>query len=308
MGLLINGVWHDKGYDTESTDGAFEREAVKFRGDINESDVESGRYHLYVSLACPWAHRTLIFRKLKNLEDHIDLSIVSADMLENGWSFDKNTGSTGDKLYGKQYLHEIYTKAKSDYTGRVTVPVLWDKKTQTIINNESADIIRIFNKRFNQLTDNHLDFYPKALQEKIDAMNEKVYKHINNGVYRCGFATTQSAYEDAFQSLFALLDELDELLAVQEFLVDNKITEADWRLFTTLIRFDPVYHGHFKCNYKRIVDYPALSRYLSKLYHWPGVADTVNFDHIKRHYYFSHKDINPTQIVPLGPDLDYLKK
>jgi len=317
MGLLIDGKWHDQWYDTKSHQGAFEREAAQLRnwvttegaaGPSGESGfkAESGRYHLYVSLACPWAHRTLIFRQLKALQDHISVSIVSPDMLSDGWTFDENTGSTGDALYHSEFLHQIYTKNKADYTGRVTVPVLWDKKNECIVSNESSEIIRMLNSAFNAITGNTLDFYPQDLREAIDVINRQVYQHINNGVYRCGFATTQSAYEDAFQLLFDQLDALEERLSKQAFLVDDMITEADWRLFTTLIRFDPVYYGHFKCNEKRIVDYPVLLEYLRELYHWPGVKETVDFFHIKGHYYYSHKTINPTQVVPVGPDLDYL--
>ena len=309
MGLLVEGKWVDKWYDTKSSGGKFERQASQFRNTISaepgaQYSPQSGRYHLYVSLACPWAHRTLIFRKLKGLEEHIDVSIVAPDMLENGWEFADFPGSTVDKLFGNQFMHQVYTKAVPDASTRVTVPVLWDKHTNSIVNNESAEIIRIFNSAFNELTGNELDFYPTELRAEIDKTNEKVYHNVNNGVYKAGFATNQMAYEDAVIPLFETLDELDQRLAKQRYLVGEQITEADWRLFTTLVRFDPVYVGHFKCNLKRIADYPNLSGYLRELYQYPGVAETTNFVHIKRHYYFSHTMINPTQVIPQGPVMD----
>lgn len=308
MGLLQNGQWVDQWYETTKTGGAFKREKSQFHHAIsNEPNAqfpaEADRYHLYVSLACPWAHRTLIFRSLKKLNSLIDVSIVHPHMLENGWSFEKGMGATGDELYGLQYAYQIYQKADPCYSGRVTVPILWDKKQQTIVCNESAEIIRQFNHAFNHLTGDTQDFYPVALRSKIDAINEKVYNNVNNGVYRCGFATTQEAYEQAFAELFATLDELEVHLEQHSWLVSEQLTEADWRLFTTLVRFDAVYFGHFKTNKKRISDYPALQAYLRRLYNHPGVKETVNFTHIKQHYYFSHKTINPTQIVPLGPEL-----
>ena len=311
MGLLVDGKWQDKWYDTSKNGGKFERQASKFRDNvINDEDakypVESGRYHLYVSLACPWAHRALIFRKLKGLEEHIDVSVVHPEMLDNGWEFKKYPGSTGDKLYGFDYAHQIYTKAKPEITTRVTVPILWDKQTETIVNNESAEIIRIFNSGFNALTSNDDDYYPEALRQEIDDINEMVYHDINNGVYKAGFATTQKAYEEAVNALFHALDIVEERLSKQRYLVGSNITEADWRLFTTLIRFDAVYHGHFKCNKKQIADYPNIYGYMKELYQVPGVAETVNFDHIKRHYYFSHTMINPTQIIPVGPEQDLM--
>lgn len=313
MGTLINGTWTDQWYDTKSNGGAFHRESSSFTHWIDNHSsqstfqAESGRYHLYVSLACPWAHRTLIFRKLKKLELHIGLSVVSPDMLDHGWTFDKNADSTGDSLYDSNYLYELYTASDAHYTGRVTVPVLWDKKNKQIVNNESSQIIRIFNEAFNHITGNKDDYYPGALRNEINAINEFVYKHINNGVYRCGFATTQEAYEEAYLLLFSALDRVESILKTKRYLIGDTITEADWRLYTTLIRFDEVYYSHFKCNKKRIEDYPNLSAYRRELYQWPGVAETTNFRHIKRHYYFSHVAINPTQIVPLGPDIDYLK-
>ncbi|AWL12058.1 Glutathione S-transferase omega-like [Saliniradius amylolyticus] len=308
MGLLVEGRWQDKWYDTDKNGGKFKRQESQFRHTVSDNGPfrpESDRYHLFLSLACPWAHRALILRKLKGLEAHIDISIVSPDMLENGWEFSDYPGSTGDKLYGLDYMHQLYTKAKPDYTGRVTVPVLWDKARQTIVNNESSEIVRIFNSDFNTLTDNKLDFYPAELQPAIDKVNDWVYHRINNGVYKTGFATTQEAYEEAFGELFEGLDYVEQILAEQRYLVKGQLTEADWRLFTTLVRFDPVYVGHFKCNRQRIADYPNLSNYLRELYQHPGIAETVNLDQIKRHYYYSHTMINPTQVIPKGPELDW---
>ncbi|CAM3067558.1 S-transferase [Legionella steigerwaltii] len=310
MGLLVDGQWHDVWYDTSKTGGAFKREPTRFHAAISKDSnarfpAEKGRYHLYVSLACPWAHRTLIFRKLKKLDDYIDVSIVHPHMLEKGWEFKKGMGATGDMLYGLNYLYELYVQADSKYTGRVTVPVLWDKKEKTIVNNESAEIIRQFNQAFNHLTGDNQDFYPELLRPEIDALNDQIYHAINNGVYRCGFATTQQAYEEAYAQLFFLLDELDVRLRKQKYLLGEQLTEADWRFFTTLIRFDAVYYSHFKTNQQRICDYEGLQPYLERLYCHPGVSETVNFLHIKQHYYFSHKTINPTQIVPLGPKLNF---
>lgn len=304
MGKLVEGVWHDVWYDTKSTGGEFVREDAGFRDWIvNKPDAtfspESGRYHLYVSLACPWAHRTLIFRELKQLKEHIDVTVVCPDMLSQGWQF-----GIPEPLFGHSKLHQVYTQAKPDYTGRVTVPVLWDKKTQTIVSNESSEIIRMFNSAFNELTGNHVDYYPEELRRVVDGWNDFIYPNINNGVYRCGFATTQEAYEEAYESLFAALDKVDQHLATHRYLAGQVLTEADWRLFTTLIRFDAVYVGHFKCNKKRIADYPNLNGYLKELYQTPGIKETTDFYHIKRHYYFSHTTINPTQVVPVGPDLD----
>ncbi|MEC7483013.1 MAG: glutathione S-transferase family protein [Pseudomonadota bacterium] len=311
MGLLVDGKWQDKWYDTSKNGGKFERQASKFRDKVSNEDgstfpAESGRYHLYVSLACPWAHRALIFRKLKGLEAHIDVSVVHPEMLDQGWEFKDYPGSTGDKLYNFDYAHQIYTKAIPEITTRVTVPILWDKRTETIVNNESAEIIRIFNSGFNSLTNNEDDYYPNAQREEIDAINNMVYHDINNGVYKAGFATTQEAYEEAVTALFCALDRVEERLSKQRYLVGSKITEADWRLFTTLIRFDAVYHGHFKCNKKQIADYPNIYGYMKELYQVPGVAETVNFDHIKRHYYYSHTMINPTQVIPVGPEQDLM--
>ncbi|EGQ9302429.1 glutathione S-transferase family protein [Vibrio vulnificus] len=304
MGKLIEGVWHDVWYDTKQTKGKFVREDAGFRDWIENKpqapfQPESGRYHLYVSLACPWAHRTLIFRKLKGLEEHIDVTVVCPDMLSDGWKM-----GLPEPLFGHTKLHQIYTQAKPDYTGRVTVPVLWDKKTNTIVSNESSEIIRMFNSAFNQLTGNQDDYYPDSLHEVIEEWNAFIYPNINNGVYRCGFATTQEAYEEAYNALFSALDRVEHHLATHRYLAGSQMTEADWRLFTTLIRFDAVYVGHFKCNQKRIADYPHLNGYMKELYQIEGIAETTDFYHIKRHYYFSHIGINPTQVVPLGPDLD----
>lgn len=311
MGLLIEGRWHDQWYES-SADGAFQREQAQRRhwvtadgqpGPSGEGGfkAEAGRYHLYVSLACPWAHRTLILRKLKGLEGLIDVSVVSWLMLENGWTFDKAHGSSGDTLDGFDFMHQRYTADTANYTGRVTVPVLWDKHLKRIVSNESAEIIRMFNSAFNGLTGNTLDFYPEALRPSIDALNERIYPAVNNGVYRAGFATSQQAYERAFDDLFAELDHLEQHLGEHRYLAGEYLTEADVRLFTTLIRFDAVYYSHFKCNLRRIADYPNLSNWLREMYQWPGVAETVDFEHIKGHYYASHRTINPTGIVPKGP-------
>ncbi len=316
MGLLIDGVWHDRWYDTKASGGRFEREPSRFRnwvtadGSPGPSGVggfaaEPGRYHLYVSLACPWAHRTLIFRKLKRLEEVVSVSVVSWHMGKEGWTFDRATGSTGDALHDAARLADVYLLADPRYTGRVSVPALWDQARRTIVNNESSDIIRMLNAAFDAFTEVETDFYPPALRAEIDRINASVYPAINNGVYRTGFATTQEAYQESFRSLFDALDRIERRLSDQRYLVGARTTEADWRLFTTLIRFDAVYVGHFKCNLRRIADYPHLSNYLRDLYQTPGVADTVDLGHIKRHYYGSHHAINPTGIVPLGPELDF---
>lgn len=298
MGLLQQGKWVDKWYDTKSSDGEFRRQASRFRHWITpeqgEFKAEKGRYHLYVSLACPWAHRTLIFRELKGLQEYIDVTVVDPLMKEHGWTL-------SDPLYGFDYAYQLYLKADDQYEGRVTVPILWDKKTETIVSNESSEIIRMFNSGFNHLTGNSDDYYPEALRAQIDELNERIYDTVNNGVYRAGFATTQEAYEEAVLTLFDSLDWLEGILANSRYLTGDKITEADWRLFTTLIRFDAVYVGHFKCNLKQIADYPNLSGYLRDLYQRPDVAETVNFEHIKGHYYQSHESINPTGVVPVGP-------
>ena len=317
MGLLVDGVWHDQWYDTAKTKGRFVRADSRFRNWVTVDGApgpsgaggftpEPGRYHLYVSLACPWAHRTLIFRVLKGLEDVISRSVVDPFMGDQGWAFSDAPGAIPDGVNGKGHLHEIYTLADPGYSGRVTVPVLWDKRTGTIVSNESSEIIRMLNSAFDAFGDSSLDFYPAELREEIDSVNAVVYETVNNGVYRSGFATSQDAYDEAFDALFATLDDLEARLGRQRYLVGDRLTEADWRLFTTLVRFDPVYVGHFKTNKKRIADYPNLSGYLRDLYQVPGVADTVNFAHIKQHYYRSHPTINPTRIVPRGPDMDLL--
>jgi len=312
MGLLQNGHWVDQWYDTEKSGGRFERQASTFRhwvttdgsagptGDAGFK-AEPGRYHLFVSLACPWAHRTLIMRKLKQLENLIGVTVVDPVMLENGWEFN---GDQGEDLYGLEYLYELYLKSDRTYQGRVTVPVLWDKQRRCIVNNESAEIIRIFNSAFNSLTGDAQDFYPAGLRDSIDQVNERVYRQLNNGVYRAGFATRQSIYEEAVKEVFECLDWLEQQLQQQDFLCGDHLTEADIRAFTTLIRFEPVYFGHFKCNLRSLQSYPKLWSFVRRIYHWPGVADTVNFNHIKRHYYISHTTINPTGIVPEGPVLD----
>lgn len=316
MGLLVDGKWHDKWYSTAETGGKFVRSESRFRNWVTRDGsagpsgeagfkAEPGRYHLYVSYACPWAHRTLIFRALKKLGDAISVSVVHHFMGADGWTFLADDGATGDTLYGLDFLHQIYAKADPEYSGRVTVPVLWDRQRQTIVSNESSEIIRMLNSALDEWGDASLDFYPEALRTEIDAINAVIYPSVNNGVYRAGFATTQAAYEEAFRELFATLDTLEERLGRQRYLVGDRLTEADWRLFTTLVRFDPVYVGHFKCNLRRIADYPNMSNYLRDLYQIPGVAETVNIRHIKAHYYGSHLNINPTGIVPLGPELAY---
>jgi putative glutathione S-transferase len=306
MGLLVNGVWQDKWYDTKKSGGKFVRTEAQFRNLIKANSnftPDSGRYHLYISLACPWAHRTLIYRSLKDLESHISYSVVNPYMLENGWTFEESfPGTTSDHLFSQDFLYQIYLKADPKYSGRVTVPVLWDKKDQTIVSNESSEIIRIFNKSFNILTGNQLDFYPKEFQKKIDDINNFTYHNINNGVYKVGFATKQEVYEEELDKLFQSLDQIEEMLNHNIYLLTNEILECDLRLFPTLLRFDPVYVGHFKCNKKRIIDYPNISRYLQKIRTHPNIQPTINIDHIKTHYYGSHPTINPNGIIPVGPD------
>lgn len=315
MGLLVEGRWQDQWYES-SKDGAFQREQAKRRNWVTRDGqpgpsgqggfkAEAGRYHLYVSLACPWAHRTLIVRKLKGLESLIDVSVVSWLMRENGWTFDKQAGSTGDALDGHTFMYQRYLTDTADYTGRVTVPVLWDKQLNRIVSNESSEIIRMFNSAFDDLTGNHLDLYPESLRNEIDRLNDRIYPAVNNGVYRAGFATSQGAYEEAFDEVFAELDALETLLGEKRYLAGEYLTEADVRLFTTLIRFDAVYHGHFKCNLRRIADYPNLSNWVREMYQLRGVAETVDFVHIKHHYYGSHATINPTGVVPKGPQQDF---
>jgi glutathionyl-hydroquinone reductase len=316
LGLLEHGAWRERDVSRISKDGHFVRPPTTFRNFVTPDGqpgptgeggfpAEADRYHLYVSLACPWAHRTLIFRKLKKLDDVISVSVVDPLMGKDGWEFSTGPGATLDAVNGKPLLRDIYTLTNPAYSGRVSVPVLWDKERHVIVNNESSEIIRMFNSAFEALTDVHTDYYPAALSPEIDRLNEVIYTTVNNGVYRSGFATTQTAYEEAARALFDTLDQLEERLSHQRYLAGKDITEADWRLFTTLIRFDAVYYSHFKCNLRRIIDYPNLSNYLRDLYQVPGVAETVSLDHIKRHYYWSHRSINPTGIVPIGPELDF---
>lgn len=316
MGLLIDGIWHDRWYDTKKTSGKFVRKDATFRNWVTRDGAagpsgeagfkaEADRYHLYVSLACPWAHRTMIFRALKDLDEIVSISVVDHLMLSKGWEFSTNPGAIPDSLFGAQTMADIYLKADPKFTGRVTVPVLWDKQRGTIVSNESSEIIRMFNSAFDDITGNKRDFYPEAMRGQIDSINETVYHDVNNGVYKSGFATSQNAYEEAVTAVFNTLDKLEKILAKSSYIAGDHITEADWRLFTTLIRFDAVYVGHFKCNIRRIEDYPNLSNYLRALYQVAGIKGTVNMDHIKRHYYESHSTINPTGVVPVGPDLDF---
>ena len=317
MGQLVDGHWQDVWYDTKSSGGKFVRKDAGFRNWITADGAAgpsgeagfaaaSGRYHLYVSYACPWAHRTLVFRALKGLTDHISVSVVHPDMLSDGWTFKTDDhGATGDALFNHAFARDIYLRADPGMTGRVTVPILWDKERGTIVSNESSEIIRMFNSAFNDITGNHDDYWPDHMREDIEAVNARVYDTVNNGVYKAGFATTQAAYDAAVGPLFDSLDWLEERLSTSRYLMGDAITEADWRLWTTLIRFDPVYHLHFKCNRNRIVDYPNLWAFTRELYQWDGVAQTVNFHHIVRHYHYSHETINPHRIIPINPTLDY---
>lgn len=310
-GYLQQGVWHTGWYDTRKTDGEFARSEARFRDWITADNssgfkAEPGRYHLYVSLACPWAHRTLIARSLKRLKKTITLSVVDPVMGENGWEFGSGPGCIPDTVNGFRYLHQLYTAADPAYSGRVTVPVLWDKERRTIVNNESSEILRILDSAFDVYTPVRENLYPQALCAKIDGVNAVVYDNVNNGVYRCGFAGGQASYERAFERLFATLDHLDEQLGRTRYLLGETRTEADWRLFTTLVRFDAVYYIHFKCNQHRVAEYPNLSRFLRELYRVPGIAQTVDMDHIKRHYYLSHRFLNPSGIVPKGPALEFM--
>ncbi len=318
MGLLIDGKWHDQWYDTKSSDGKFIRTEAQYRhwitrdgsagpsGDVGFK-AEPGRYHLYVSLACPWAHRTLIVRALKGLQEQISFDVVHPLMLEQGWTFDSDfPAATGDRVNQHQFMHQIYTQCEPSYTGRVTVPVLWDKQNQTIVSNESSEIIRMLNTAFNEIGATDLDLYPKALRSQIDQWNEFIYEPVNNGVYKSGFATTQAAYDEAVVNLFEHLDKLEERLTTHRYLVGEQLTEADIRLFTTLIRFDPVYVQHFKCDRKRIAEYPALSNYMRDIYQQRGVAETCDLDHIRHHYYRSHPTINPHGIISYGPEFDLM--
>ena len=317
MGQLVDGEWHDTWYDTSKTGGKFERSTAGFRNWVTADGsagpsgeggfkAESGRYHLYVSLACPWAHRTLIFRALKGLADHIGISIVHPEMLSDGWTFATDfPGATGDRLFGLPFLRDIYTRTDPKVSGRVTVPILYDTQRGTIVSNESSEIIRMFNSAFDGLTGNTDDYWPEALRDGIENVNARIYDTVNNGVYKAGFATTQAAYEAGVYPLFETLDWLEKRLSQNRYLLGDRLTEADWRLFPTLVRFDSVYHLHFKCNRKRIVDYPNLWAYTRELYQVPGVAETVNLDHIVRHYHYSHDTINPHRIIPINPILDF---
>lgn len=316
MGLLVDGKWHDKWYDTEGNDGRFIRTESQFRnwvtpdgsaGPSGEAGfkAEPNRYHLYISNACPWANRTMIMRKLKGLEELISISVVHPYMGENGWNFADGDGVVPDPVINADYMYEIYTHVEPNYSGRVTVPVLYDLKQDKIVNNESSEIMRMLNTAFDEVGAKEGDYYPEELREEINEVNDRVYGAVNNGVYKAGFATKQDVYKEEVTELFEALDELEERLEKAPYLTGKQITEADWRLFTTLIRFDSVYHGHFKCNIKRITEYKNLWRYTRELYNWPGIAETINFQHIKEHYYSSHRNINPTGIVPEGPVLDY---
>jgi len=317
MGLLVDGVWQDEQHIARTSDGRFVRPTTRFRNWVTEDGspgptgeggfaAARGRYHLYVALPCPWAHRTVIMRMLKGLEDVVSMSVLEPLYGPHGWRFGTSPGTVPDSVNGASELAEIYLRADPRYTGRVSVPALWDKERRTIVNNESAEIIRMLNGAFGRFTNVRTDYYPPALREEIDRVNALVYENVNNGVYRAGFATSQEAYEEAFRAVFRVLDELERRLSGQRYLVGSDITEADWRLFTTLVRFDAVYYSHFKCNLRRIIDHPNLSNYLRDLYQQAGVAATVNMDHIKRHYYGSQRHVNPTGIVPLGPQLDFL--
>lgn len=318
MGRMIDGIWYREDHFDTAVDGEFRRKESRFRNWITPDGragptgsggfaAESGRYHLYVSLACPWAHRTLIFRVLKDLQEHISVSVVHPDMLDDGWTFATDfDGATGDPLFGSRFLRDIYTRADPRYTGRVTVPVLWDRKTGTIVSNESSEIIRMFNSAFDGITGNTDDYWPRDLRDRIEEVNRRIYETVNNGVYKCGFSTSQKSYDAAIDPLFESLDWLESHLSANRYLLGDRLTEADWRLFPTLVRFDPVYAIHFKCCRRRVVDYPNLWAWTQELYQWPGVAGTVNLDHIVRHYYFSHVSINPRRIVPSVPRPDLL--
>ena len=317
MGLLVDGQWQDQWYDTDSTGGHFKRTEAGFRSWITADGsagptgdagfkAESGRYHLYASYACPWVHRVLIYRALKGLESMMSVSFVHWYMAENGWTFaSDDDGIVGDALHSKELMHQIYTLADKNFTGRVTVPVIWDKQTNTIVSNESSEIIRMLNSAFDEVGATPGDYYPQAQQSAIDDINERVYHTVNNGVYKSGFATTQTAYDESVKPLFDTLDWLEEKLENQRFLCGSEPLEADWRLLPTLLRFDPVYHGHFKFNLKQLRDYNNLWAYTRDLYQWPGIAQTCNFEHAKRHYLESHETINPHRIAPIGPSIDF---
>jgi putative glutathione S-transferase len=307
MGQLIDGVWVKDSVSSNDQKGSFKRASSVFRNKISSNHStylpETNRYHLYVSYACPWAHRTLIFRKLKNLESHISVDYVHPDMLEMGWSFEKNfPGTSGDSLHNKRYVHEIYQLSDKDISTKATVPILWDKKTRTIVNNESSEIIRIMNDAFNDITKNKDDYYPEKFRDQIDSINDTIYENINNGVYRSGFSKTQNSYEEAVKNLFTSLDMVNDILEGRDYLVGDILTEADIRLVPTLIRFDCVYYFHFKCNLKKISEYKNISRYLRNLFEEDAIKSTTNFEHIKRHYFYSHENINPFRIIPIGPE------
>jgi len=316
LGVMIEGRWHDRWYDTKASEGRFVRSESQFRNWVTPDGepgptgaggfkAELGRYHLIAALACPWTHRTLIFRALKGLAHIVSMSVTHWRMGPEGWTFDEGPGVVPDPILGARCVHEIYKAASPCYTGRVTVPILWDKRTATIVSNESADIVRMMNSAFDGVGATVGDYYPEPLRPNIDRINSEIYERVNNGVYKAGFATTQAAYEEGVEPLFATLDRLETLLGQQRYLCGSRITEADWRLFVTLVRFDPVYVGHFKCNIRRLSEYPNLWAYTRELFQWPGVRETVNFEHIKRHYYESHESVNPTRIVPMGPLLDF---
>lgn len=317
MGLLVDGKWVDQWYDTKSSGGKFVRQQSSFRNWITADGTagptgdagykaESGRYHLYVSLACPWAHRTLIFREIKELSDHITVDVVHPDMLGDGWTFEHRGAAEGDRLFNSKFAHEIYTRTDPDITTRVTVPILWDKKTNTIVSNESSEIIRMFNSAFDGITGNTADYWPVEMRDDIERVNERIYSDINNGVYKSGFATTQAAYDEAVKTLFDALDWVENRLSTNRYLMGDRLTEADWRLFTTLVRFDCVYVQHFKCNRNNIADFPNLWAYARELFQISGIAETTDFDHIVRHYHYSHETINPKRIIPINPTRDWL--
>ncbi len=316
MGQLVDGTWHSDWDGGRTSNGQFVRANSQFRNWVTPDGApgpsgdggfkaETGRYHLYVSYACPWAHRALIYRSLKGLDDMIGVSVVSSRMKDRGWEFTADDDLVGDKLFASDFLYEVYLKADPAYTGRVTVPVLWDREQETVVSNESSEIIRMMNSAFDDIGATAIDYYPENLRSEIDPLNERIYETVNNGVYRSGFAVSQEAYETAAHALFETLDSLEDKLSGQRFLAGPTPTEVDWRLFPTLLRFDPVYHGHFKCNLRRLVDYPNLWAYTRDLFQWPGIEPTCNFKHIKRHYYSSHVNVNPTGIVPIGPDIDF---
>ena len=316
MGLLVDGKWIDKWYDTKASGGKFIRQDAGFRNWITSDGsagvsgksgfkAESGRYHLYVSLACPWAHRTLIFRELKDLQDHISVDVVHPDMMNEGWTFEKRGAAKGDSLFQSNFAHEIYTRADPRANTRVTVPILWDKKTSTIVSNESSEIIRMFNSAFDHITGNNDDYWPSDKHTEIEKVNAKIYSEINNGVYKAGFASTQIAYDNSVNVLFDCLDWVENRLQDNQYLLGDTLTEADWRLFTTLVRFDSVYVTHFKCNRKRVIDYYNIWNYVRELYQFNGIKETTDFDHIVRHYHYSHETINPNRIIPTNPVIDW---